>query len=85
MMIVLGYFLIAAAAAVASSAIIGFFLTNLLIRLLPKVDRSIRLSRVKLLGFSAPHRLLRKLPSLENPAKPCFNNRDLTLSDSSTL
>jgi hypothetical protein len=68
MMIVLVYFLIAAAAVIAASAIIGFFLTNLLIRLLQKVDRSMRLSRGKVPAFSGPHRLLRKLPSLENPA-----------------
>jgi hypothetical protein len=68
MMIVLGYFLIAAAAAIAASAIIGFFLTNLLIWLLQKVDRSIRLCRGKVPAFSAPHRLLRKLLSLENLA-----------------
>jgi hypothetical protein len=43
MMIVLGYFLIAAVAVIAASAIIGFFLTNLLILSLQMMDRSIRL------------------------------------------
>jgi hypothetical protein len=68
MMIVLAYFLIAAGAVIAASAIIGFFLTNLLILLLPMIDRSIRLCRGKVPSFSAPHRLLRKLLSLENLA-----------------
>jgi hypothetical protein len=48
MMIVLGHFLIAAAAVIATSAIIGYFLTKLLLRLLQKVDRSIRLYRGKI-------------------------------------
>jgi hypothetical protein len=68
MMIVLAYFVIAAAAVIAASAIIGFFLTTLLIRFLQNVDRSIRLCRGKVPAFSAPHRLLRKLLSLENLA-----------------
>ena len=56
MMIVLGHFLIAAAAMIATSAIIGYFLTKLLLRLLQKVDRSIRLYRGKVPAFSAsPH------------------------------
>jgi hypothetical protein len=54
MMIVLGHFLTAAAAAIATSAIIGYFLTKLLLRLLQKVDRSIRLYRGKVPAFSAP-------------------------------
>jgi hypothetical protein len=58
MMIVLGHFLIAAAAVIATSAIIGYFLTKLLLRLLQKVDRSIRLYRGKLAAFSAPPRIL---------------------------
>jgi hypothetical protein len=68
MMIVLAYFLIAAGAVIAASAIIGFFLTNLLILLLQMIDRSIRLCRGAVPAFSAPHRLLRKLLSLENLA-----------------
>jgi hypothetical protein len=51
MMIVLGHFLIAAAAAITASAIIGYFLTKLLLRLLQKVDRSIKLYRGKVLRF----------------------------------
>jgi hypothetical protein len=58
MMIVLGHFLIAAAAAIATSAIIGYFLTKLLLRLLQEVDRSIRLYRGKVPAFSAPLRHL---------------------------
>ena len=54
MMVVLGHFLIAAAAMIATSAIIGYFLTKLLLRLLQKVDRSIRLYRGKVPAFSAP-------------------------------
>jgi hypothetical protein len=54
MMIVLGHFLIAAAAVIATSAIIGYFLTKLLLRLLQKVDRSIRLCRGNVRAFSAP-------------------------------
>ena len=54
MMIVLGYFLIAAAAAIAASAIIGFFLTNLLIWLLQKVDRLSDCAEVKYLRFLRP-------------------------------
>jgi hypothetical protein len=54
MMIVLGHFLIAAAAAIATSAIIGYFLTKLLLRLLQTVDRSTRLYRGKVPAFSAP-------------------------------
>ena len=57
MMIVLGHFLIAAAAVIATSAIIGYFLTKLLLRLLQKVDRSIRLYRGKVPAFSAPPRI----------------------------
>ena len=53
MMIVLGHFLIAAAAAIATSVIIGYFLTIVLLRLLQKVDRSIRLCRGKVPTFSA--------------------------------
>ncbi len=68
MMIVLGYFLIAAGAVIAASAIIGFFLTNLLILLLQMIDRSIRLCRGTVPAFSAPHQLLRKLLSLESLA-----------------
>jgi hypothetical protein len=52
MMIVLGDFLVAAAAAIMASAIIGFFLTNLLIRLFQMVDRYIRFCRGN--TFSAP-------------------------------
>ncbi|HET9880205.1 MAG TPA: hypothetical protein VFS81_00485 [Candidatus Binatia bacterium] len=56
MMIVLGHFLIAAAAVIATSAIIGYFLTKLLLRLLQMVDRLIRLYRVKVSAFFAsPH------------------------------
>jgi hypothetical protein len=54
MMIVLGDFLVAAAAAIMASAIIGFFLTNLLIRLFQMVDRYIRFCRGKVPTFSAP-------------------------------
>ena len=55
-MIVLGDFLIAAAAAIATSAIIGYFLTKLLLWLLQKVDRSIRLYRGKVPAFfCSPH------------------------------
>jgi hypothetical protein len=57
MMIVLGHFLIAAAAVIATSAIIGYFLTKLLLRLLQKVDLSIRLYRGKVPTFSAPPRI----------------------------
>ena len=57
MMIVLGHFLIAAAAVIAISAIIGYFLTKLLFRLLQKVDRSIRLYRGKVPAFSVPPRI----------------------------
>jgi hypothetical protein len=57
MMIVLGYFLIAAAAVIAASAIIGFFLANLLILLLQIMDRSIRLYRAKVPAFFAPPRI----------------------------
>lgn len=57
MMIVLGHFLFAAAAAIATSAIIGYFLTKLLLWLLQKVDRSIRLYRGKVPAFSAPRRI----------------------------
>jgi hypothetical protein len=57
MMIVLGYFLIAAAAAIATSAIIGYFLTKLLLWVLQQVDRSIRLCRGKVPAFSAPPRI----------------------------
>lgn len=56
MMIVLGYFLIAAAALIVASAIIGFFLTNLLIWLLQMIDRSIRLCRRKVAALS-PRRI----------------------------
>jgi hypothetical protein len=56
MMIVLGHFLIAAAAVIATSAIVGYFLTKLLLRLLQKVDRLIRRYSVKVPAFSAsPH------------------------------
>jgi hypothetical protein len=51
---VLSYFLVAAAAVIATSAIIGFFLTNLLIWLLQKVDRSISLCRGKVPAFCTP-------------------------------
>jgi hypothetical protein len=57
MMIVLGHFLIAAAAMIATSAIIGYFLTKLLLRLLQMMDRSIRLYRGKVPAFSAPSRI----------------------------
>ena len=57
MMIVLGHFLFAAAAAIATSAIIGYFLTKLLLWLLQKVDRSIKLYRGKVPAFSAPRRI----------------------------
>jgi hypothetical protein len=68
MMIVLGYFLIAAGAVIAASAIIGFFLTNLLILLLQMIDRFIRLCRGTAPAFAAPHRRLRKVLTLENLA-----------------
>jgi hypothetical protein len=68
MMIVLGYLLIATGAVIAASAIIGFFLTNLLILLLQMIDRSIRLCRGTVPAFAAPHRRLRKLLTLENLA-----------------
>ena len=57
MMIVLGYFLFAAAAVIATSAIIGYFLTKLLLRLLQKVDFSTRLYKGKVPAFSAPPRI----------------------------
>ena len=44
MMVLLGYFLMAAIAGVAASAIIGFVLTNLLIGRFEKTDRPIRIS-----------------------------------------
>jgi hypothetical protein len=46
MMVMAGYFLIAAIAAIATSAIIGFVLTSLLIA---RVDKDDRPSRVKYL------------------------------------
>jgi len=53
MMIMLGHFLIAAAVVIATSAIVGYFLTKLLLRLLQMVDRLIRLYRVKVPAFFA--------------------------------
>jgi hypothetical protein len=72
MMIVLGHFLIAAAAAIATSAIIGYFLTKLLLLLLQKVDRSIRLYRGKVPAFSAPPRI--SLTPLSNVSKSFSRN-----------
>ena len=43
-MVLLGYFLIAAIAGVAASAIIGLVLTNVLIRRFTKADRPIKIS-----------------------------------------
>ena len=60
MMIVLGYFLIAAAAVIAASTIIAFFLASLLIRLLQKIDRSIRVCRGEVPAFSAPRPVFEK-------------------------
>ena len=57
MMIVLGHFVLAAAAAIATSAIIGYFLTRLLLWFFKRVDRSIRLYRGKVPAFSAPPRI----------------------------
>ena len=72
MMIVLGHFLIAAAAAIATSAIIGYFLTKLLLWLLQKVVRSIRLYRGKVPAFSAPPRI--SLTPLSNVSKSFSRN-----------
>jgi hypothetical protein len=69
MMIVLGYFLIAAAAAIATSAIIGYFLTKLLLRLLQTVDRSTRLYRGNVPAFSAP-----RISPLSNVSKSFSRN-----------
>ena len=44
MMVLLGYFMVAAMAGVAASAIIGFVLTNLLMARLQKADRPMRIS-----------------------------------------
>ena len=55
MMVVLDYFLIAAAAVIAASAIIGFFLSNWLILLLQMIDRSIRPCRDTVPTSSLPH------------------------------
>jgi hypothetical protein len=44
MMVLLGYFFIAAISGVAASAMIGLVLTNLLIDRLEKADRPIRIS-----------------------------------------
>jgi hypothetical protein len=43
MMVLLGYFIIAAMAGVAASAIIGFILTNLLISRFQRADRPVRI------------------------------------------
>jgi hypothetical protein len=43
MMVLLGYFFIAAMAGVAASSIIGFVLTNVLINRFEKVERPIRI------------------------------------------
>jgi hypothetical protein len=44
MVVLLGYFFIAAAAGVAASAMVGLVLTNLLIGRFEKADRPIRIS-----------------------------------------
>jgi hypothetical protein len=44
MMVLLGYFLIAAITVIAASAIIGLVLTNLLIRRFTKAERPIRIA-----------------------------------------
>jgi hypothetical protein len=44
MMVLLGYFLIAAMAGIAASAIVGLVLTNLLIRRFTKADRPMNVS-----------------------------------------
>ena len=59
MMVVLGYFLIAAVAVISASAIIGFFLTNLLMWSLQKLVRYTRVRRGKISVFSTLHHLLR--------------------------
>jgi hypothetical protein len=46
MMILLGYFFIAAILGVAASAMIGFVLTNLLIGRFEKADRPMRISSI---------------------------------------
>ena len=43
MMVLFGYFIIAAMAGVAASAIIGFILTNLLISRFQRADRQVRI------------------------------------------
>jgi NhaP-type Na+/H+ or K+/H+ antiporter len=43
-MVLIGYFIIAAIAGIAVSAIIGFVLTNLMIRCFTKADRPIKIS-----------------------------------------
>ena len=44
MMVLLGYFLIAAIAGIAASAIVGLILTNLVIRRFTKADRPIKVA-----------------------------------------
>ena len=44
MMVLLGYFLVAGIAGVAASAMVGFVLSNLLIRRFEKADGPIRIS-----------------------------------------
>jgi hypothetical protein len=44
MIVLLGYFLIAAITGIAASAIVGLVLTNLLIRRFTKTDRPIKIS-----------------------------------------
>ena len=80
MMIVLGHFLIAAAVVIATSAIIGYFLTKLLIRLLQKVDRSIRLYRGKVPTFSAPPHISPTPLSNVSRASPVMEQKKFGLS-----
>jgi hypothetical protein len=44
MMVLVGYFLIAALAGIAASAMIGLVLTNLMVRRFTKADRPIRIA-----------------------------------------
>ena len=47
MMVLLGYFFIAAISGVAASAVIGFVLTNLLVGRFEKADRPMRISSTR--------------------------------------
>ena len=85
MMIVLGHFLIAAAAVIATSAIIGYFLTKLLLRLLQKVDLSIRLYRGKVPTFSAPPRISRRRSQTYQRASPAMEQKKFGLSTQTRL